>query len=457
MEENKDMLPEESGERVQDEVKDEVQDGEAQEVASDVCEPCDESAESLDAAQEPVPEAPWDFGMGEPRERSKGKGAFFGVFSAVLAVCLALVIGLLFVGENGFHIVKTVEILRTVYTKTEADEGAPLSAQEAADIVAKSTVTVVAYIPKATANGTQVARASGSGFVYDDKGHVCTNHHVIEGASHVQIILPNGTAIDAELVGSDARSDLAVLKADPAQLTPARLGSSAELLVGDSVVAVGTPLGAELAGTATFGKISCVDRWLAVDDNADGVYEKKIRVIQTDTGVNPGNSGGPMADMYGRVVGVVVRKISGKEAIGFAIPIDGVKTVVDAIIKDGAFTGQNPLVEGRSLIGVTGHGGQAGVWYAPDELTGAMKSSSVEKPGYHYMPVDGVYVMSVDGANAAGILQAGDVLLSVNGLLVYDTPSLIDAVNLHRVGQRITLGIWREGTATTVEITLAEG
>ncbi|MBO7341381.1 MAG: trypsin-like peptidase domain-containing protein [Clostridia bacterium] len=451
MEENKDMLPEEADERAQDEM---------QEVASDEREPSVDSAEPTepsDVVQDSVPEAPWDFGVSEPRERSKGKGAFFGIFSAVLALCLALVIGLLFVGENGFHIVRTVEILRTVYTKTEADEGAPLSAQETADIVARSTVTVVSYISQTTANGTQVARASGSGFVYDDKGHICTNHHVIDGATRVQIMLSDGTAIDAELVGSDARSDLAVLKADPARLTPATLGTSVDLLVGDSVVAVGTPLGAALSGTATFGRISCTDRWLAVDDDGNGVYEKKIRVIQTDTAVNPGNSGGPMADMYGRVVGIVVRKISGKEAIGFAIPIDGAKTVIDAIIKNGAFTGQNPLVEGRSLIGVTGHGGQKGVWYTVNELTGAVNSSSVEKPGYHYMPVDGVYVMSVDGANAAGVLYSGDVILAANGLLVYDTPSLIDAVNLYRVGQRIKLDIWRGDTVMTVEITLAEG
>lgn len=437
---------------------DATQDGEpARECEPQECE-SQESESQENGAQEL--EIPWDFGAAEPRfsrKKTKGKTAFFGVFSAVLAVCLALTIGLLFLGENGFHITKTLEIFRTVYTKEDSEGSGLLSAQEAADLIGRSTVTVVVYVATQSEGNTYFATATGSGFVYDAKGHICTNHHVIAGATHVQVILPDGATIDAEVVGSDEASDLAVLKADPAKLTPAALGSSAELLVGDSVVASGSPLGMELSGTFTFGKVSCVDRWIAVDDNGDGTYEKKIRVIQTDTGVNPGNSGGPMADMYGRVVGVVVRKMSGKEAIGFAIPIDGAKTVLDAIIRDGSFTGQNPLAEGRSLIGVTGHGGQKGMWYTTDELTGSVKSSPVQKEGYYHMPVNGVYVMEVSGQNAIGVLRTGDVILSVNGLFVFDTPALINAVNLHRVGQKISLGIWRDGAALTVEITLAEG
>ena len=407
-------------------------------------------------AQEESP-APWDFGEDEPRKKSKGKGAFFGVFSAVLAVCLALLIGLMFLGENGFHIVRTIEILRTVYTKEDGTEDGLLSMQEAADTVARSTVTVLVYTATEGTGGTHFTKASGSGFVYDDKGHICTNHHVIDGATHVQIVLADGTVRDAQIVGSDERSDLAVLKVDPAGLLPAKLGASSALLVGDSVVAVGAPLGIELSGTATFGKVSAVDRWIAVDDNSDGTYEKKIRVIQTDTSVNPGNSGGPMADMYGRIVGVVVRKMTGKEAIGFAIPIDGAKIVLDAIVANGSFTGQNPLAEGRSLIGVTGHGGQQGLWYTTDDLTGSVQSSPVEKEGYYQMPANGVYVMSVDGQNAKGVLRRGDVILSVNGMFVFDTSALIDAVNLYRVGQKITLGVFRDGATVSVQITLAEG
>lgn len=475
MEENKDIMPEQDAlpeegvdapSAPEQEVREPSNEGEEALAEEAVSAPAsDEVAETAEEIQEASEGeaascAPWDFGEDlsqKSRAKAKGKTAFFGVFSAVLAICLALTIGLLFLGENGFHIMKTIEIFRTVYTKESAEGSGLLSAQEAADLVGKSTVTVVVYTAMESASGTQYAKASGSGFVYDDRGHICTNHHVVAGATHVQILLSDGTALNAEVVGSDADSDLAVLKADPAKLVPAKIGSSKELLVGDSVVAVGSPLGMELSGTATFGKVSFADRWLAVDDNNDGSYEKKIRVIQTDTGVNPGNSGGPMADMYGRVIGVVVRKMTGKEAIGFAIPIDGVKIVLDAIIESGSFTGENPLAEGRSLVGVTGHGGRKGMWYKSDDLTGTVSSSSVEREGYHYMPADGIWVMSVDGGNAKGALLVGDVILTVNGLAVFDTSSLIDAVNLYRVGQKVSLGILRDGTTITVELTLAEG
>lgn len=405
--------------------------------------------QAVQTCAEETQHTPWDFGGVQPREHSKEKKAFFGVFGAVLAVCLALLIGLSILGQNGIQIVKTVEILRTVYTKADDGSGDLLTPQEAADVVARSTVTVMVT----TATGT----ANGSGFVYDDQGHICTNHHVIQDAKRVQIMLADGTALDAEVLGYEASSDLAVLKADPAKLTPATMGVSAELLVGDDVVVVGTPLGIELWGTTTFGKISFVDRWLPIDDNGDGVYEKKIRVIQTDTPVNPGNSGGPIADMYGRVVGIMVRKMTGKESIGFAIPIDGAKTVLDAIIANGSFTGENPLTEGRSLVGITGHAGQKDMWYMLDEESNLVKSSSVEREGYHRASADGVYVMSVDGANAKGVLQVGDVICSVNGLFVQSTTDLVNAVNLYRVGQTILLGIVRNETAMTVQIMLAEG
>jgi S1-C subfamily serine protease len=130
---------------------------------------------------------------------------------------------------------------------------------------------------------------------------------------------------------------------------------------------------------------------------------------------------------------------------------------LDAIISDGAFTGQNPLYEGRALVGITGHTGQEGLWYTADELTGAIKSSSTEREGYHRMPADGVYVMSVDAERAKGVLRVGDVILSVNGLFVYSTSDLLNIVNLCRVGQRVSLGVFRDGAAITVELTLSEG
>ena len=422
----------------------------AQLEAQAIEQPEQEQALPNEEAEPRVYSVSWDFGKNEPQEKTKGgKRTFFAVFGSVLCICLALLILVLFMGEGGFQIIRTLHSERIVYVHEYDSESGLLPPHEAADIVKKSTLTI--YVTKESGKGT------GSGFVYDDKGHICTNYHVVDGAVSVQVILPDGTARDAEIVGFNKAADLAVLRVNAEGLVPVKLGSSADLLVGDDVVAVGTPYGAELALTATFGKISYTNRLLAIDDDNDGVYEKKILVVQTDASVNPGNSGGPMADMYGRVVGIVVRKMSNNEALGFAIPIDGAKQILDQIISKGSFSGDNPLVEGRSLLGVTGHGGVKGMWYTTDPQTGLVMSSEIEAEGYYYMPATGVYVMSADASNAKGKFFVGDVVLAVNGLAVSDTTDLIKSVNRYPAGTTVDVTVWRDGAKTTVQVILSEG
>lgn len=452
MEENQNTFPQEQDvtpdPQTIPEVPQEAVPGES--VAEEV--PCDEAVQQSPCEEELC----FDFGAGDTpvQKKSSGKVAFFAIFGSVLTVCLALLVLLMFVGENGIRIFRTLHTERVVYVREDDGTSGLLTPQEAADTVRRSTVTVSVK----TAEGT----GTGSGFVYDASGHICTNYHVIEGATLVQVILPDGTAHKAEVVGYDIPADLAVLRVQASGLVPAVIGSSSTLLVGDEVVAVGTPASITFAGTATFGRVSHTGRLLPLDDDGDGVYEKKITVIQTDTSVNPGNSGGPMADMYGRVVGVVVRKIlnyhgSTYEGVGFAIPIDGAKIIVDEIIRHGSFTGTNPVVEGRSLLGVTGHGGVKGIWYYVDPLTNKVESSELELPGYHYMPVDGVYTTEVQGANAKGKVLAGDVILAVNGYLVRDTKELITLVNCYPCGQSVSLRVWRGGAEVTVQVILDEG
>lgn len=450
MEENQNAFPEQEGVtpvQESDAAAEELSEtGAAEDVLQDT--PDDEQASCEEAVR-------FDFGAGDaPSEKKKsGKLAFFAIFGSVLTVSLALLVLLLFVGENGIRIFRTLHTERVVFVREDDGTGGLLTPQEAAGVVRKSTVTVSVK----TAEGT----GTGSGFVYDANGHICTNYHVIEGATLVQVILPDGTAHKAEIVGYDIPADLAVLRVQASGLVPATIGSSASLLVGDEVVAVGTPASITFAGTATFGRVSHAARLLPLDDDGDGVYEKKITVIQTDTSVNPGNSGGPMADMYGRVVGVVVRKIlsyhgSTYEGVGFAIPIDGAKVILDAIIAHGSFTGTNPVVEGRSLLGLTGHGGLQGHWYYVDPLTNKVEDSELQLPGYHYMPVDGVYVTNVQGANANGKVLEGDVILAVNGYIVRDTKELITLVNCYPCGQSVSLRVWRNGAETMVQVILDE-
>ena len=382
-----------------------------------------------------------------------GKRAFFAIFGGVVFVCLALLVLLLFVGNDGIRIFKTLYSERVVYVRENDAESGLLTPQETADLIRKSTVTVSVR----TADNSGI----GSGFVYDDNGHICTNYHVIQNAVGVQVILPDGNAVDAEVVGYDEASDLAVLRVQASGLVPVVLGSSDSLLVGDEVVAVGTPASAIFSGSATFGRVSYARRLLPVDDDGDGIYEKKLVVIQTDTSLNPGNSGGPMADMYGRVVGVVVRKISRYngtqyEGISFAIPIDGAKTILDAIIKYGSFSSENPVIEGRSLLGVSGFTGTKGMWYYLDSDTNEVISSAQEREGYQYMPVDGVFVSAIVNPNAKNKLFPGDVVFAVNGLNVWNVEALIETVNCYAAGEIVKVSVWRGGEAITVDICLAE-
>ena len=167
-------------------------------------------------------------------------------------------------------------------------------------------------------------RGSGSGVVIDDEGHVLTNQHVVSGAGDVQLVLSTGRRVSADVIGGDADVDIAVLRADPAALRPARLGVSDDLRIGQSVIAVGSPLG--LNGTVTAGVISALDR---------------REMIQTDASINPGNSGGPLVDLQGRVVGINTSiatlggRVSGNIGIGFAVPIDRAADVARQLIARG--------------------------------------------------------------------------------------------------------------------------
>ncbi|PRY54102.1 putative serine protease PepD [Knoellia remsis] len=176
----------------------------------------------------------------------------------------------------------------------------------------------------------RAGRSTGSGFVLDDRGHVMTNHHVIDGASSVRLQLSTGRVVSATVVGSDQGNDIAVLRADPATLTAAEIGTSRDVRIGQPVIAVGSPLG--LSGTVTSGIVSAVDR------EAQLGGQGARTVIQTDASINPGNSGGPLVNLDGQVVGVntaiatVDGRSSGNIGIGFAVPIDRAVEVAEDLI-----------------------------------------------------------------------------------------------------------------------------
>ena len=444
MEENMDFIPEQpSG--------DEIVPVECPQEAVPELEPIENAVpEGTEAACEP-PVIDMTLEGEAQAEPKKSKRIFFAVFGGVVGLCLLLLVGLMFLGDGGIDIVKHLCSERTVFVREDDGSSGLLTPEEAADTVKKSTVTV-----RVRVNGVT---GIGSGFVYDDKGHICTNYHVIDSASSVQVILDDGTVRDASVVGYDEDADLAVLKVDPAGLVPATLGSSADLLPGDGVVAVGTPVDLSLSGTATFGKVSYTNRLLPVTDT-QGNVTARLTVIQTDVSVNHGNSGGPLADMYGHVVGIVARKMESSvytyEGLGFAIPIDGAKVILDAIIKDGSFTGENPVAHGRLQLGLTGHSVLGGKWYLANAQTGSYMALDEAVSGAYYAERDGVYVIEVTGANPKGKVIAGDIVLRVDGLQIYSTQELIACVNGHHAGDKVVLTLLREGNEVEVEIRLVE-
>ena len=262
------------------------------------------------------------------------------------------------------------------------------------------------------------ATAQGSGFVYDASGHIVTNAHVVEGATSIEVELANGKTYDATLVGSDESTDLAVVKVDaPAsQLHPLALANSSAVEVGDGVVAIGSPFG--LSETVTAGIVSALNRQI---DSPNGFTIPGA--IQTDAAINHGNSGGPLLDLSGKVVGVnaQIESDSGDNAgVGFAIPSNTVKTVVAQIVSGGQ-------VE-HAYLGVS-IGDAAGA--------GAL----VEQ------------VQSGSPAAKAGLAK-GDVVTAVDGHSVADAAALTAAVGGHAPGDHVTVSYTRNGSAHTLSVTL---
>ena len=273
----------------------------------------------------------------------------------------------------------------------------------------------------------QEAEGSGSGIILTSDGYIVTNNHVIENADEITVVLSDGKSYKANLTGADSRTDLAVLKIDGTNLPYATLGNSSELQVGELAVAIGNPLGNELAGTVTGGYISALNRSIIVDD-------KKFNLIQTDAAINPGNSGGALVNNYGEVIGInsVKMAASGVEGIGFAIPIDEAKPIIEDLKTSG-------YVTGRPVIGIGG------------------RDVTEQDSRYYNIPV-GIYVYQVSPYSAAEIagIQAGDVIIKFNGEDVKTSDELNNKKEKFKVGDTVTLTYVRNGETKTVDVKLTE-
>ena len=269
---------------------------------------------------------------------------------------------------------------------------------------------------------------SGSGIIISDDGYIATNFHVIENANAVSVTLNTGEDFGATVVGFDAETDLALLKISASGLTEATLGRSDALQVGELAVAIGNPLGQELAGTVTVGVISAVNRSIASDNG------KTMTLIQTDAAINPGNSGGALVNAYGEVIGINSMKFSGSdvEGIGFAIPMDIAKPILTELMTNG-------YVSGRPLIGIS------------------LREITPEIAAINDIPagVQVAYVSEGGAAEKAGIKQ-GDTIVSVDGKLVETTKDVSDIRDQHKAGDTIKVVVNRDGQTLSFDVVLQE-
>ena len=275
------------------------------------------------------------------------------------------------------------------------------------------------------------ATATGTGVILTEDGYIVTNCHVVENGVSITAQLTDGRILPAMLVGSDAVSDLAVLHIDAEDLSPAQFGDSDSLRVGDTVVAIGDPLGVKFRGTYTNGIVSGIGR----DMDVDG---RTLTLIQTNAALNSGNSGGPLINCYGQVIGINTMKIgaftdsAGVEGLGFAIPSSTVKEVAEQLISQGYVSGRPTLgLEGESL-------------------------SSFDQ--YYYRLPAGLYITDVDRSSdaAAKGIEEGDILISINEISVTTMDALNGAIYNLDVGDTVEAVIYRSGKQYRVSLTVTE-
>ena len=296
-----------------------------------------------------------------------------------------------------------------------------------------STVGITTEITTTNVWGQPVSQAAaGSGFVITSDGYILTNYHVIEDADSIQVAFVDGTTYDATLMGGESENDIAVLKIDATGLTPVIIGDSDNVKVGEQVVAIGNPLG-ELTFSMTSGIVSAKDRSITMENG------NVMNMIQTDTAINNGNSGGPLFDMYGQVIGITSAKLSGSssssatiEGLGFAIPINDVKGMVEDIMENG-------YVTGKPYMGIT-------VSTVPESIS------------ERYGMSQGALVESVDESSCAAKagLEKGDIITAMDGKTVISSAELVEAKKAYKAGDTVTLEVERSGEKLTLTLTFDE-
>lgn len=271
-------------------------------------------------------------------------------------------------------------------------------------------------------------QGTGSGVIFDASGLIVTNHHVIKGAKEIVVSLSDGHSVQGRVLGSDPATDLAVVKIDEKNLPTAVFGDSDKNMVGEPVVAIGNPLGLEFRGSVTAGIISALNRSLDVG-------ERTFRLIQTDAAINPGNSGGALANADGMVIGINSAKINanGVEGIGFAIPINVAKKVINAILETGKVA--------RPYLGVA-----------------MVDKELAARYGYDVKLDRGVLVVRLDADGPAyrGGLRAEDIIVALNGKAINSVKELRTVLDATAIGSSLDMQVLRNSRQVALRVTVGE-
>ena len=393
-----------------------------------------DNPQSESPAPPPAAYVPWAAAPQPPAPREKPRrDRRKSAFAAVMAACMVFSLGC---GFGGGYLASR---LNSTASSSGASGGQPVFYQSVSNNTNKGSLSVAEVAAKAADSvveintetvsssfygGQRVSQSAGSGVILSADGYIVTNNHVVAGADSITVRTRDGKSYAANLVGTDPDTDLAVLKIEASGLTPAVLGSSDDLVVGETAVAIGNPLG-ELGGTVTSGIISALSREVTIDNQT-------MTLLQTNAAINPGNSGGGLFNSNGELVGVVNAKYAkeGVEGLGFAIPINTAKPVIEQLISQGYVSGR--VDTGFTLIDLT------------DEAT-AMQ---------YRVSRTGVYVYEVT-TNTDGF-QSGDLLLSIDGKDIDSMSDYNAALQGRSVGDQLAVVVLRGNRQLPLTLTLRD-
>lgn len=361
------------------------------------------------------------------------KKSGYKILAAVLVVCsfaMAVAGGFAFgavygsktgPAQTGLADIPTVNTSLSAYSTYSVAGVAEKAADSVVEIVTESVKT-------GSFMGQYITEGAGSGVIMTVDGYIVTNNHVIDGASKITVTLRSGEQYDAKLIGTDKNTDLAVIKIDADGLSPATFGNSDSLVVGETAVAIGNPLG-QLGGTVTDGIISALDREIEIDGQV-------MTLLQTNATINPGNSGGGLFNSRAELVGIVNAKSSGNdvEGLGFAIPVNTVQPIVKDIMEYGYVRGR--ISTGMSYIDVNN---SAAAWMYQVRYTGVYIND----------------VQSGSNAESAG-LKSGDLVISVDGTKVSSSNDIKNIIQKKKIGDKVTYVVLRNNAQVTAEFALSE-